>query len=250
MKFKNVVDNLNILKLDKIADCLSEYVDKVNSEKIPFLDALYELTKLEIANKAERSSQFNIRIAHFPYYRTFEDFDFSFQPTINKEQILDFMSLRFIDEKTNIIFIGSSGVGKTHLATAIGIEAASKRISTYFINFAVLMEKFKQAAKENRVEKVVKHYLKYTVLIIDEIGYLPVDKDAAFGFFQLIAARYEFRPTILTTNQPFSKWSDVFGDAVIANAIIDRLVHHCEVIKITGNSYRIKGKKIFDDSDN
>ena len=163
--------------------------------------------------------------------------------------ILDFMSLRFIDEKTNIIFIGSSGVGKTHLATAIGIEAAGKRISTYFINFAVLMEKFKQAAKENRVEKVVKHYLKYTVLIIDEIGYLPVDKDAAFGFFQLIAARYEFRPTILTTNQPFSKWTDVFGDAVIANAIIDRLVHHCEVIKITGNSYRIKGRKIFEDSD-
>lgn len=150
---------------------------------------------------------------------------------------------------TNIIFIGSSGVGKTHLATAIGIETASKRISTYFINFAVLMEKFKQAAKENRVEKVVKHYLKYTVLIIDEIGYLPVDKDAAFGFFQLIAARYEFRPTILTTNQPFSKWTDVFGDAVIANAIIDRLVHHCEVIKITGNSYSINGSKIFDDSD-
>lgn len=115
----------------------------------------------------------------------------------------------------------------------IGIEAASKRISTYFINFAVLMEKFKQASKENRVEKVVKHYLKYTVLIIDEIGYLPVDKDAAFGFFQLIAARYEFRPTILTTNQPFSKWPDVFGDAVIANAIIDRLVHHCDIVKIT-----------------
>ena len=137
------------------------------------------------------------------------------------------MSLRFIDEKTNIIFIGSSGVGKTHLATAIGIEAASKRISTYFINFAVLIEKFKQSAKENRVEKVVKHYLKYTVLIIDEIGYLPVDKDAAFGFFQLIVARYEFRPTILTTNQLFSKWTDVFDDAVIANAIIDRLVHHC-----------------------
>ena len=178
-----------------------------------------------------------------------KDFDFSYQPTINKDQVMDFMSLRFIESKTNIIFIGSSGVGKTHLATTIGIEAASKRISTYFINFAVLMEKFKQAAKENRVEKVVKHYLKYTVLIIDEIGYLPVDKDAAFGFFQLIAARYEFRPTILTTNQPFSKWPDVFGDAVIANAIIDRLVHHCDIVKITGHSYRIKGRNIFDDSD-
>ena len=160
---------------------------------------------------------------------------------------MDLMGLRFIDEKSNIVFIGSSGVGKTHLATAIGIEAASQRISTYFINFAVLMEKFKQAATENRVEQVVKHYLKYTVLIIDEIGYLPIDKNAAYGFFQLIAARYEKRPTILTTNQSFSKWPDVFGDAVISNAIIDRLVHHCEIVKITGHSYRIKGRKIFDD---
>ena len=112
MKFKDVIDNLNILKLDKIAECLSEYVDKVNEEKIPFLDALYYLTKLEIANKAERSSQFNIRIAHFPYYRTFEDFDFSFQPSINEEQVMALASLRFIEEKKNILLIGSPGTRK------------------------------------------------------------------------------------------------------------------------------------------
>jgi DNA replication protein DnaC len=112
MKFKDVVDNLNILKLDKIADCLSDYVDKVNTEKIPFLDALYYLTKLEIANIAERSSQFNIRIAHFPYYRTFEDFDFSFQPSINQEQVMELASLRFIEEKKNILLIGSPGTRK------------------------------------------------------------------------------------------------------------------------------------------
>ena len=109
------------------------------------------------------------------------------------------------------------------------------------------MEKLKQAADENRVEKVVKHYLKYSLLIIDEIGYVPVDKDASSGFFQLIAARYENRSTIFTTNQPFSKWGEVFGDSVIANAILDRIVHHCDIIKITGNSYRLKGKAIFDD---
>ena len=112
MKFKDVVDNLNILKLDKMADYLTEYVDKVNSEKIPFLEALYELTKLEIANKAERSSQFNIRIADFPYYRTFEDFAFSFQPSINKKQVLELASLRFIEEKKNILLIGSPGTRK------------------------------------------------------------------------------------------------------------------------------------------
>ena len=115
MKFKDVEDNLNILKLDKMATYLSEYVDKVNEEKIPFLNALYELTKLEIANKAERSSQFNIRIAHFPYYRTFEDFDFTFQPSINEEQVRELASLRFIDEKKNILLIGSPGTRKnTH----------------------------------------------------------------------------------------------------------------------------------------
>lgn len=112
MKFKEVEANLNILKLDKIAESLSEYVDKVNEEKIPFLDALYELTKLEIANKAERSSQFNIRIAHFPYYRTFDDFDFKFQPSINEEQVRELASLRFIEEKKNILLIGSPGTRK------------------------------------------------------------------------------------------------------------------------------------------
>lgn len=109
MKFKDVEANLTVLKLDKIAECLSEYVDKVNKEKIPFLDAIYELTELEIANKAERSSQFNIRIAHFPYYRTFDDFDFSFQPSINAEQVKELSSLRFIEEKKNILLVGSPG---------------------------------------------------------------------------------------------------------------------------------------------
>ena len=109
MIFSNVVDNLNTLKLDKMASCLSEYIDRINKENIPFLDELYELTKLEIANKAERSSQFNIRIAHFPYYRTLEDFDFTFQPSINKEQIIELSSLRFIEEKKNILLIGSPG---------------------------------------------------------------------------------------------------------------------------------------------
>ena len=177
------------------------------------------------------------------------DFDFEYQPTINKNQILDLASLRFIEDKSNIIFVGTSGVGKTHLATSIGIEAASQRVSTYFINFAILMEKIKKAAQENRLEQIIRHYMKYTLLIIDEIGYLPVDKDSSYGFFQLIASRYEKKPTILTTNQPFSKWPDIFGNSVIANAIIDRLVHHCDIVKITGQSYRIKGRRIFDDQD-
>ncbi len=245
--FNTLSNNLDELSLTKMKEILPNVIDKSVKSGTTLQDSLLELTNAEIQFRDERARKVNVMTSHFPYIKTIKDFDFSYQPSVNKEQIMDLTGLRFIEEKSNIIFVGSSGVGKTHLATAIGIEAASQRISTYFINFAVLMEKFKHAATENRVEQVVKHYLKYTVLIIDEIGYLPTDKNAAYGFFQLIAARYEKRPTILTTNQTFSKWPDVFGDAVIANAIIDRLVHHCEIVKITGHSYRIKGRKIFDD---
>lgn len=240
-------NNLDTLSLSKIKEILPSYLDDNAHKDKSLIDNLYDLTKAEIEFRDDRARKINIMVSSFPYHKTIKDFDFSYQPGINKQKILDLTTLRFIDDKSNIIFIGSPGVGKTHLATSIGIEAASQRISTYFINFAELMEKFKRAAKENRVEQVVKHYLKYTVLIIDEIGYLPVDKDSSYAFFQLIAARYEKRPTILTTNQPFSKWGEVFGDPIIANAIIDRLVHHCEVIKITGMSYRIKDAHIFED---
>lgn len=246
--YNELTNNLEILKLEKMKEILPNAITNSVKNNVSLQDSLLELTKAEIEFRDERAKKINITVSNFPYIRTINQFDFSYQPTINKNQILDLASLRFIEEKTNIIFIGSSGVGKTHLATALGIEAASQRISTYFINFALLMEKIKKATQENRLETVIKHYLKYTVLIIDEIGYLPIDRESSYGFFQLIASRYEKKPVILTTNQPFSKWADVFGDVVIANAIIDRLVHHCEIIKITGNSYRLKGKNIYDDN--
>ncbi len=245
--YANILNNLDTLKLSKIKEELEYNREKYDSNEVSFFNKLNDLLAAEILFQDERAKRINVLVSSFPFHKTLNDFDFSYQPSINKEQIMNLQSLSFLERKSNIIFVGSPGTGKTHLATALGIEAASQRVSTYFVNFADLMEKFKQASKENRVEKVVKHYLKYTLLIIDEIGYLPVDKDASYGFFQLIAARYEKRPTILTTNLTFSKRSEVFGDPVIANAIIDRLVHHCEIIKINGLSYRIKGKSIYDE---
>lgn len=245
--FLELSENFDNLKLTRMKEILPIVLDNASKNDVSLLDCLYELTSEEIKFRDERARKINVTVSSFPYQKTIRDFDFSYQPTVNKQQIMDLASLRFMETKSNIIFMGSPGTGKTHLATSIGIEAASQRISTYFINFAELMNKLKKAAAENRVQEVVKHYLKYSLLIIDEIGYLPVDKDSSYGFFQLIAARYEKRSTILTTNQPFSKWADVFGDAVIASAIIDRLVHHCDIIKITGMSYRIKGKSIFEE---
>ena len=246
-KYVELNNNLETLKLSRIIDLLPNVLNDANTKNMSLVDILYELTTEEIKFRDDRAKRINITVSSFPYLKTINDFDFSYQPSINKQQILDLATLRFMEAKENVIFMGSPGTGKTHLAVSLGIEAAGQRISTYYINFATLMEKFKTAAKENRVEQVVKHYLKYTLLIIDEIGYLPVDKNASYGFFQLIAARYEKRSTILTTNQSFSKWGDVFGDNVIANAIIDRLVHHCQIVKITGMSYRIKGKTIYEE---
>src|SRR5699024_2312036 len=141
-----------------------------------------------------------------------KDFYFSFQPSVNKEQILDFATLRFIERKDNIILLVSSGVGKTHLATSIGIVAAKKRISTYFIKCNDLIHNFKKAKLENRLEARLKHYAKYKLLIINEIGYLPIDEDDVKVFFQLIDIRYEKKSTILTTNSNFKSWGEIFQD--------------------------------------
>jgi DNA replication protein DnaC len=245
--YTQLLNNLDKLEMPKMKELLPAYLDKAVIEEKSTTDILNELTAAEIDYREDRARQINLKISHFPFMKTIDDFDFQYQPSLNKSQIMDLLSLRFIEQNENILFIGSSGVGKTHLATALGIEATSKRNSTYFVHFNDLMTKFKVAAQEGRIEAVVKHYSKYRVLIIDEIGYLPIDKDSANGFFQLVASRYERRPIILTTNQPLSKWGEVFGDYTLANAIIDRLVHHSYIIKITGQSYRIKGKLLYEE---
>lgn len=185
-------------------------------------------------------TQAMVKVAGFPHRKELTEFDFTFQPTVNKQQMLDFTSLRFIDAKENIVFLGPSGVGKTHLATSIGIAAAKKRTSTYFIKCHELIQNLKRAKLENRLETRLKHYAKYRLLIIDEIGYLPIDAEDAKLFFQVIDLRYEAKSTILTTNVNFKAWDEVFQDAKLANAILDRVLHHATVVSIVGHSYRIK----------
>lgn len=240
MIYNQVISNLQKLKLDKMCTCLSTYLTEIDQKKISFLDALFYLTQKEIEFKEQRASEFNIRIAGFPFIRTLDEFDFNFQPSINKNEILDLATVKFIEEKKNILFLGPSGVGKTHLATSIGIEAAKKRISTYFISCHDLITKLSIAHQENRLKDTLKTFNKYKLLIIDEIGYLPVDKNGANLLFQLITKRYEKSSTIITTNQQFSKWGEVFSDNILANAILDRLLHHSYVFNITGDSYRVK----------
>lgn len=150
------------------------------------------------------------------------------------------MTLRFIERAENILFVGSCGVGKTHLATAIGLEAASHKKQARFINCSDLLLVLKKARQEGELEKKLALYSRYQLLIIDEVGYLPMDSESANLLFQLINKRYEKKSTIITTNKPLSKWGELFNDNVLANAILDRLVHHSHIINITGRSYRTK----------
>lgn len=241
--YTNVIDNLEVLKLDKIKNMLPEYLDEMKNKNISFTEMLYDLTKEEIKYQTERAAKVNITVSAFPFEKTINDFDFSYQPSIDRNEILDLETLRFMENNENIIFMGTSGVGKTHLAVGIGIAAARKRISTYYITFNDLINQLIKANSENRADIKIKYFCKYKLLIIDEIGYLPITKEGAYLFFQLINKRYEKKSTILTTNQMFSKWPEVFGDSVVTNAIIDRLVHHAHIIKVKGQSYRIKDKK-------
>lgn len=232
--------NLEYLKLKQMNTHLDEVIDFVTVNNLSLVDGLTKLTSYEIDFKEKNMIRAMVKVGAFPHHKELKDFDFSFQPSVNRQQILDFETLRFLETQENIVLLGPSGVGKTHLAVSIGIAAAKKRFSTYFIKCHDLIQQLKKARLENRLDDRLKHFGKYKLLIIDELGYLPIDKEDSKLFFQLIDLRYEKKSTILTTNINFSNWDDVFFDPIIANAILDRVLHHAHVVNITGKSYRIK----------
>lgn len=238
--YVQLTKNLDYLKLGQMKLHLDEVLDFITSNNLSFAEGLTRLTGYEIDFKETNMIRSMVKVGAFPHYKEVGDFDFSFQPSINEQQIKDFETLRFIENQENIVFLGPSGVGKSHLAVSIGIASAKKRYSTYFIKCHDLLQQLKKANLENRLADRLKHFSKYKVLIIDELGYLPINKEDSKLFFQLIDMRYEKKSTIITTNINFNAWDDVFYDPVVANAILDRVLHHAHVVTITGKSYRMK----------
>jgi len=238
--YDKIMENLNFLKTKEMIDVLDETIDFVNINNLSFIEGLLHLTEAQVSRKNINLMNHAVKMAGFPHYKEIKDFDFTFQPSINKNEIIDYLSLRFVQKAENLVFYGNSGVGKSHLATSIGITAAKNRYSTYFIKCTDLISNLRKARMENRLDDKLKKLGSYKLLIIDEVGYLPISKEDSNLFFQLVDRRYEKFSTIITTNINFSNWDDIFINPIIANAILDRLLHHAHVITIKGKSFRLQ----------
>lgn len=241
--YVKLLNSLDALKLPEFKSGLDAAVDAVNAGTMGVVDALWSLASKEMAARQRRVDETMVKVSHFPFWKTMADYDFSFQPQLNKEEIMDLEDLRFIESAGNVVFLGTPGTGKTHLAVAIGMAAARGGYRTYFTTCCDLIADLRKAKSEGLLAKKLRYYQSYSLIIIDEVGFLPIDKGDSDLLFQLISMRYEKKSTIMTSNKGFNHWGEVFGDPALANAMVDRILHHCKVIQIVGPSYRMKGKE-------
>lgn len=241
--YERIKVNLAALNMKNTLLILDNYLEQAIHDKTNIVEVLDHILAEEARAKRKRAVDNQIQMSGFPFRKTLDMFDFSFQPSIDENQIMELATMRFVENRENVVFLGTPGVGKTHLAVALGMIAAQNRYSTYYINCHSLIQQLNKAHFENRLQDKLKTFAKYRVLIIDEIGYLPMDLQGSNLFFQLIAKRYEKNSTIFTSNKAFSAWNEVFADLTIASAILDRILHHCHVISIKGESYRLKERK-------
>jgi DNA replication protein DnaC len=241
---EQLVQNLNELKLTQIAEIYREVLDEAARKNSSMLEVLSTLIAAEITGRRQRALQRRIRQAKLPKPKTLADYKFEFPKRVPKQKVLRLFDCQFVEQRQCAVLIGPTGVGKTHILTALAYTACEKGLSVRFTRVIDMINTLTTAQLNGTLERALKHYVHPSLLLLDELGYLPIDKRGADLMFQVVAARYESGSIVITTNRPFRDWGKIFDvDNTLATAMIDRLMHHGEAIVIQGDSYRTKDQE-------
>lgn len=234
---------LEKLRLEHLGAQLDTICEQAAKRELGYREFLAEALHAEWQGRHLKGVESRLGQARLPWVKTLDQFDFSFQPSLDRKVVRELAGLGFVERAENVVLLGPPGVGKTHLALALGVKAVEAGHRVLFLTLETLMARLRRAQQENRLERQMQQLVYPKVLIIDEIGYLPLTRDEASLFFRLITRRYERASLVLTSNKSFVDWGEIFGDHVLATAILDRLLHHATTLNIKGESYRLKEKR-------
>jgi DNA replication protein DnaC len=237
---ERVKTNLVSLKMPRALEIFDVTLRGLERGEISAVDAIDALLTEELTMRENRRIKMAVQMAKLSAIKTLAGFDFAFQPSLDKNRVLALAGLQFINRAEAVHLIGPPGTGKTHLSLALGVEAVKAGRSVYFSSLADIVASLAKAERDGTLRERIRYYCRFALLIVDEIGYLPVTPGGGNLFFQLVNARYEKGAMILTSNRGFAEWGEIFGDSVVATALLDRLLHHAVVIQIEGSSYRLR----------